>query len=574
MQQRTLGKYWKVAMIKTHRHTEEVLYPLIDRLTEIRNYTEILEKQYEDVIADIHPYHKNSARNLIHYLAIRTFDLCNIQEHLSSLGLSSLDHSEGYTLTNLNNILWLLSLICEKPQPAPTDGFSMDFSKSRRRLQEHADEIFGDRSSTHTTRIMVTMPSEAATDKKLINKLLENGMNCARINCGHDTPDIWMKIIENVRKISEKKGIPCKIYMDLAGPKLRTGAVEKLSERKHVYKNKKSKKGGKKKSHKKINEVHLKRLRALNRKKSKKGILLFQGDILNVYRDHRIGKRAVFSKKGRLKKSASISTTLPTIFRDIHADERIWFNDGKIGGTITQLFEDHFEVTITDASDKGSFLLAGQGINLPDTELSLPSLTAEDLKLLPLVLEHADILGYSFVRKPEDVVQLQHSLKELGREDISIILKIETWDAFHNLPDILLAAMKSPKVGVMIARGDLAVEVGWRRMSELQEEILWLCEAAHIPTIWATQILENLAKKGLATRSEITDAAMASRAECAMLNKGPHIVKAVSTLREIMDRMKAHQRKKMDTLSPLGVAIDFITRGAQENTQNSLVSQA
>jgi len=96
----------------------------------------------------------------------------------------------------------------------------------------------------------------------------------------------------------------------------------------------------------------------------------------------------------------------------------------------------------------------------------------------------------------------------------------------------------------MVARGDLAVEVGFERLSEVQEEILWLCEAAHIPVIWATQILESMAKKGAPSRAEVTDAAMSIRAECAMLNKGPNIVETVRFLDGIMQRMESHYHKR------------------------------
>ena len=103
----------------------------------------------------------------------------------------------------------------------------------------------------------------------------------------------------------------------------------------------------------------------------------------------------------------------------------------------------------------------------------------------------------------------------------------------------------------MIARGDLAVECGYERLAEVQEEILWICEAAHLPVIWATQVLESLAKKGQPSRAEITDAAMGERAECVMLNKGPHIVAAVSALDDILRRMQDHQSKKSSRLRPL-----------------------
>jgi len=109
----------------------------------------------------------------------------------------------------------------------------------------------------------------------------------------------------------------------------------------------------------------------------------------------------------------------------------------------------------------------------------------------------------------------------------------------------------------MIARGDLAVECGYERLAEVQEEILWFCEAAHIPVIWATQVLEKLAKEGFPSRAEITDAAMSHRAECVMLNKGPHIVAAVRVLDDILRRMQAHQSKKRSMMRQLQLADCF-----------------
>jgi pyruvate kinase len=148
-------------------------------------------------------------------------------------------------------------------------------------------------------------------------------------------------------------------------------------------------------------------------------------------------------------------------------------------------------------------------------------------------------------------------LSELGGELLGVILKIETRKAFDNLPRLILAAMRIRAVGVMIARGDLAVECGYQRLAEIQEEILWVCEAAHVPVIWATQVLENLAKTGMPSRSEITDAAMGERAECVMLNKGPYVVNAVAILDDILKRMQAHQEKKRSMLRKLHLASSF-----------------
>jgi pyruvate kinase len=173
-----------------------------------------------------------------------------------------------------------------------------------------------------------------------------------------------------------------------------------------------------------------------------------------------------------------------------------------------------------------------------------------------------DRVGYSFVRTEADVLELQSRLADLGAEgNLGIILKIETREGFDQLPRLLLAAMRSRAVGVMIARGDLAVECGYQRLAEVQEEILWICEAAHTPVIWATQVLESLAKNGVPSRSEITDAAMGERAECVMLNKGPYIVAAVRILDDVLRRMRTHHEKKRSMLRKLHVADAFRTSG-------------
>jgi pyruvate kinase len=173
---------------------------------------------------------------------------------------------------------------------------------------------------------------------------------------------------------------------------------------------------------------------------------------------------------------------------------------------------------------------------------------------LDFVAEHADIVGLSFVRRPEDVLDLLQELAARGKSELGVILKIESRPGFDQLPLIMLAALRHHAVGIMVARGDLAIEVGFERLAEIQEEILWLSEAAHIAVIWATQVLETLAKTGIPSRAEVTDAAMGVRAECVMLNKGEHIVDAVLFLDRVLHRMQAHQAKKRSMFRRLAVA--------------------
>jgi len=223
---------------------------------------------------------------------------------------------------------------------------------------------------------------------------------------------------------------------------------------------------------------------------------------------------------------------------------RVLFDDGKLS-CIVEIKEPGGVVLRVLRASKSKFkLCAERGINFPDTTLPGPALGADDAVALDFAISHADIVGASFVRGPEDVRELHSRLEALGASKLGVILKIETTTAFAALPAILLAAMTRFPTGVMIARGDLAVEAGFERLAELQEEILWLCEAAHLPAIWATQVLDQMARTGTATRAEVTDAAMSGRAECVMLNKGPFVSEAVVALIDILRRMEAHQYKK------------------------------
>jgi pyruvate kinase len=209
---------------------------------------------------------------------------------------------------------------------------------------------------------------------------------------------------------------------------------------------------------------------------------------------------------------------------------------------------------VTHASPKGVKLRPEKGLNFPNTVLPLSPLTEKDLSDLDFVAIHADIIGYSFVQRSADIELLQQELDQRSEERVTrpaIVAKIETAIAVSNLPELIIHAAGKQSFGVMIARGDLAVEIGYQRLTEIQEEILWLCEAAHVPVIWATQVLESLVKDGAPSRGEMTDAAMAERAECVMLNKGEFIAEAITVLDDVLNRMEAHQSKKTPQLRAL-----------------------
>ena len=255
-----------------------------------------------------------------------------------------------------------------------------------------------------------------------------------------------------------------------------------------------------------------------------------------------LGDRLWLSSSGRDQAGGAINCTVPEVLADLQVGERVVFDEGSIAGLIREVCPGAVEVEITQARPKGNRLRADKGINFPDSRLTIAALTSKDRTDLAFAAAHADIVSYSFVSRAADIEDLQQELEGHGREDLAVVLKIETRSAFLNLPRLLLSAMRYPRpLGVMIARGDLAIECGWEELAEIQEEILRICAAAHIPCIWATQVLDEMARHGIPTRAEITDAAMGARAEAVMLNKGPNITATVRALGAIVARFHPRQ---------------------------------
>jgi pyruvate kinase len=303
-------------------------------------------------------------------------------------------------------------------------------------------------------------------------------------------------------------------------------------------------------------------------------LVLKPGDELEVTRPEEPGGPLELGADGTLLRPAHIGCTEPSVLGSVREGQTIWFDDGKIGGVVVSATAHGLRVQIVQADPDGTKLRADKGINLPDSELPLPALGEQDLEDLDVVAAHADIVALSFVNRPEDIAALRAALAERTDRSLGIILKIETRRGFQNLPLLLLQALRSRPVGVMIARGDLAVECGYERLAEVQEEMLWLCEAAHVPVIWATQVLEQLAKAGRPSRAEITDAAMGVRAECVMLNKGEHTLSAVRALDNILRRMQMHQRKKRSLFRRLNVSFATLDDDEELEVERPKVRQS
>ncbi len=606
--------------------SSESFEALISKVLEILGSLKRFESELQERVSAVHPEYRKSAINLIHYLALRHQDVRTLQDELAALGLSSLGRTEAHVMSTLNSVLVVLHhLAGRKIEAQPKSGWP-GFREGKSLLAAHTESLLGPVPADRGVRIMVTMSAEAADDYTLVRDLLSHGMNCMRINCAHDSPEIWEAMVKHLERARRELGLPCRVLMDLAGPKLRTGPIEpgprviawhptrdtfgcvtkparvwlqaatgsrslpadadaalpvpaawlgeiKSGERIH-FRDARGKRrvlevvGGDETGRwAQCNQTaYLTRGTTLTRVDSadglmrearvgdllprEQGIRLSKGDVLMLTAEPIVGRPPLKDSEGRILSPATISCTLPEILPAVRVGEQIWFDDGKIGGIVREAQPAALRIEITQAKLGGVRLGADKGINLPDTSINLPALTPKDCEDLEFIVRHADLVGMSFVRHERDILQLQARLRELDGH-LGIVLKIETRQSFQRLPGLMLAAMRQHPVGIMIARGDLAVECGYERLAEVQEEILWFCEAAHLPVIWATQVLESLAKKGQPSRAEITDAAMGERAECVMLNKGPHIVTAVSVLDDILRRMEDHQSKKSSRLRTL-----------------------
>lgn len=625
------------------RWTAAEIDEMVALLVALREQMLHLENIFSAEIDDLPKSKQPSSRNLLHYVALRRNDVRNLQEELVRLGLSSLGRCEAHVLENIDCVLEILLRLSGRESDIPHEHpLEVELTRARKRLRSSTERLFGISPEDRAAHIMVTMPSEAASDYKMVRDLVKSGMNCMRINCAHDDESDWSRMIEHLRRAEQELGKTCRVMMDLAGPKLRTGDIENgpqvvkirpqrdqlgrvvqpaqvwlhladqpvpeerasavaipllgerlpeiaagdwltfrdARQRKRLLRVAAADSSGvlaeSDRTAYVTPDMQLLRVaskddptaatepfaKVANLPPLEQAVLLRVGDQMRVTRPEVIGKPATRGEDGAVLEPARIGCTLPSIFKDVKPGERVLFDDGKIETMIKSVDDHGITLVVTRALPKGDKLRGDKGINLPDSDLNLDALTEKDQQDLEFIVKHADAVAYSFVRRAEDVAGLQQELQRLGRPEMGVILKIENRQAAERLPSLLWQVLHSESCGVMIARGDLMVECGWQRMAELQEQILWMCEAAHLPVIWATQVLEGLAKRGLPSRAEVTDAAMGVRAECVMLNKGPNIVGTVRSLCNILQRMQDHQIKKRPMLRRLRIADNLLPEEA------------
>lgn len=298
----------------------------------------------------------------------------------------------------------------------------------------------------HKTKIIATVGPACNTYEKLL-ALVHEGVNVFRLNFSHGTHDDHHTVIEYIHRINADFPFNIAILADLQGPKLRVGEI-------------------------KDNRLELKN-----------------------------GDEFYFTNEKCIGTQENIYISYPDFYKDVRIGEKILIDDGKIEVIVLEIMEDNrVKVKVTSAG----ILSSRKGVNLPDTKISLPSLTEKDLQDLDFILTQGiDWIALSFVRRPDDVLELRQKLKEKG-SNAKIIAKIEKPEALEHLRDIILAAD-----AVMVARGDLGVELPLQQIPMIQKNIVSKCIHRAKPVIIATQMMESMMDRTRPNRSEITDVANA-----------------------------------------------------------------
>ena len=368
---------------------------------------------------------------------------------------------------------------------------SMTIDDGAQLLARHASELL-ETPMPHMTRIVVTIPPWAAGD-------------VARINASHGDAAQWKASIDALRTAAAAAGRRVPVCIDLAGPKVRTGVC------------------------------------------AEGPIPLVAGDVLTL---HAADNTSVLATK-------RVAVRPREVVEHVKPGDRVLFDDGNIRARCTGVDRARGEATVeVEAVRTGAWPLKDRkGVNVPDTDMPIAALTDDDLVTLDFIAEHVDIVAMSFVRSASDIADLHRALAARTQRTIGVVAKVETPQACRALPGILLELMKSPPCGVMLARGDLGVEIGFEHLPEAQDEILALCEAAHVPVIWATQVLESMTEHGFPTRGEVTDAADAARADAIMLGIGPFMVDTVRFVEDLLARTqvrRARSRALLGKWQPLG----------------------
>ena len=435
----------------------EVVLKIIGQLDAILARMEEDEKAQIATLEAVSTYYPKSAQNLLNYISFRSFDVREIQKHLKNMGLTRFANAEAHIKASVLTIRYLLALAVSHNEQ---DSLSKHWSikKGKKLLDRNTKKLLGKGTGKRRVRIMVTQPSEAATNYEMVRNMVASGMDCARINCAHDSAEVWEKIIENIKKAAEELERDVKIAMDLAGPKIRTGKITpgprvlrykptkddygkvtepriiRLVANKDLVANSETipimngalhelQEGmvltlvDARSKHRKLKVIAVDENEATVQTKqtiyvapnlvittakesslqwtvgevpTKEGfLLLFKGDELRLMKENTQGTPAVYDEKGTLVEPAMISCQMPAVFDFVKEGDRVFFDDGKIGGTIVSVESKYCAIKIDLAKETGSKRTKAKSRGSLPIEVEIPKITV--LKTKTTMLNHISL---------------------------------------------------------------------------------------------------------------------------------------------------------------------------------------
>ena len=426
-------------------------------------------QKYAPCIQNIDKAKEPAIQNLLAFLSYRDVEV-EFKKACQELNLPIKLSGSDRFLNELQGLKKLLGITLESQEPNSL-------------LEQNVQSFFGiDRPATFP-RLMVNLRQEAENDAAYLAKLIENGVHHFRLNCAFGGADFWNNSHRNLTQVAECLKQPANLLFDMAGPKIR---VDKLFQ---------------------------------NQEETAEIYLSLEEDLLIATSEATI--------KNSPDQQKSIVCRFSGDFSNCRPNELLRFDDSRFEARITKVESDSILVSITKADVVQNKLLLGKGINFPQSDLGISGLTQKDREDLASVINLDCTLCFSFVQSAEDILDIEKEITKHRPADMPIVIKIETFKAIQNLPSILLAAMRFPRLCILIARGDLVSECGWKELPAIQFMIEEHARAAQLPIILATEILEGLNQNGQQTRPEMLDLHLAQRYDCILLNKGENIFETV-----------------------------------------------
>ncbi|MCF8370411.1 MAG: hypothetical protein K9H64_02235 [Bacteroidales bacterium] len=458
---------------------EKALQELIPVFQNINKQEIFCRQKYNALFSSISKDKKDSIENFISYLSYRDFQL-EIDSIFAKNSLPIVFSDTGDFKNSVESLKRLL-------------GYSSYQNQLANFQLKNASDFFGSDHDDGVPSLMVNLQQEAEHDVGYLKNLIACGVRHFRVNCAFGSEMGWERTHRNLQKAAGANNEEANLLFDLAGPKIR---IEKLFE-----------------NHTEVNSIDIEKTENL----------------------------IIFSKSASaLKLPGSpdfikgVVSSIDCDFSVCHPNEIIRFDDSCVEARIIETGNDFLRVSVEKVSQVPYSLLPGKGINFPESDLGISGLTKKDQNDLASVVHLDGTLCFSFVQSAADIIDIEKEISKYRKPDMPVVIKIETFKAVRNLEEIILAAMRFPKVALLIARGDLVSECGWAALPEIQEKISKLGRAAHLPIILATEILESYNQNGLHTRPEMIDLHHARKFDCLLLNKGPNIFDTMDYVRGLI----------------------------------------